>query len=259
MSDVKGAPRCRMCARPAQWFGRKGQWAAYCAGKSCSNPERICQRPECGRPFVMGIDGAGNKYCSLPCKDAAYHPTRKVGTLVCAWGCGATDVHNGRRHNSGNSWPYICASCIEPIKHVADALKRHKVSHERARKLRDDPRCEACGEVDLLVKARESSHGSLRSMLVVDHDHTCCPGAHSCGRCVRGLICRDCNSAAGLLVDSPNRARALAAYLDSWIISRVTDADSRAALAALWDEYHPRGVWTEAVNAAAMARLAEVA
>lgn len=28
---------------------------------------------------------------------------------------------------------------------------------------------------------------------VIDHDHNCCPGRNSCGDCIRGIVCRDCN------------------------------------------------------------------
>lgn len=30
--------------------------------------------------------------------------------------------------------------------------------------------------------------------LAVDHDHACCPGRKSCGRCLRGLLCTSCNN-----------------------------------------------------------------
>ena len=38
--------------------------------------------------------------------------------------------------------------------------------------------------------------------LAVDHDHKCCPGRNSCGRCVRGLLCGPCNKMLGHLRDS---------------------------------------------------------
>lgn len=49
--------------------------------------------------------------------------------------------------------------------------------------------------------------------LCVDHDHTCCPGQRSCGRCVRGLICQNCNKMLGFAGDSVVTLRAAVGYL----------------------------------------------
>lgn len=50
-------------------------------------------------------------------------------------------------------------------------------------------------------------------VMSVDHDHSCCPSRMSCcGRCVRGLLCRECNSAAGFLNDDATRILQLAEY-----------------------------------------------
>ena len=59
--------------------------------------------------------------------------------------------------------------------------------------------CDVCGRNDLTK--------------CIDHDHNCCPGRRSCGECIRGVLCTNCNTAEGLLGSDPDRALALAAYL----------------------------------------------
>lgn len=49
--------------------------------------------------------------------------------------------------------------------------------------------------------------------LAVDHDHSCCPGPTSCGRCVRGLLCAPCNSMLAHARDDPELFRRAIRYL----------------------------------------------
>jgi hypothetical protein len=75
----------------------------------------------------------------------------------------------------------------------------YKVTPERyqALSLAQNHRC-SCGK----LFAEEQPH--------VDHDHGCCAGVKSCGKCVRGLLCSRCNTVLGLLDENP---RLLPAYL----------------------------------------------
>lgn len=50
--------------------------------------------------------------------------------------------------------------------------------------------CCPCG------KELETSH--------IDHDHKCCPGRISCGKCVRGLLCSRCNLLLGMVESEPH-------------------------------------------------------
>lgn len=54
--------------------------------------------------------------------------------------------------------------------------------------------------------------GATRN-LSIDHDHACCPGRESCGRCVRGLLCRPCNDLLGHARDDLAFFRRALAYL----------------------------------------------
>jgi hypothetical protein len=50
--------------------------------------------------------------------------------------------------------------------------------------------------------------------IYVDHDHDCCRGSRSCGTCVRGLTCHQCNTGIGFFGDSPERMRRVADRLE---------------------------------------------
>jgi len=51
------------------------------------------------------------------------------------------------------------------------------------------------------------------STWAIDHDHACCPGPRSCGKCLRGLLCGNCNRGLGLFGDSLPVVESAAVYL----------------------------------------------
>jgi hypothetical protein len=67
----------------------------------------------------------------------------------------------------------------------------------------------------------------------VDHARWCCPGSKSCGRCVRGLTCNNCNVGAGHFSDDPARLRHAADAIeaaDSSIVARRSTGPVQAEL-----------------------------
>jgi hypothetical protein len=66
-------------------------------------------------------------------------------------------------------------------------------------------RCAICGAAEA---------GGRYNTWHIDHDHGCCDGGSSCGRCVRGLLCNKCNLALGYFMDDPARLRAALDYLE---------------------------------------------
>lgn len=65
--------------------------------------------------------------------------------------------------------------------------------------------CAICKSAD--TRTRWNSFG-------VDHDHSCCPGSNSCGKCVRGLLCGNCNTLLGMADDNISTLLAAVAYLE---------------------------------------------
>lgn len=70
-------------------------------------------------------------------------------------------------------------------------FKRHNITKEIYDNLLNkyNGKCWIC-------KEKDATH--------IDHNHLCCTGSWSCGKCIRGVLCSNCNTAIGLLNDDLN-------------------------------------------------------
>jgi hypothetical protein len=59
--------------------------------------------------------------------------------------------------------------------------------------------CFLCEQPETRIDPRTG----LLMNLAVDHDRRCCSGIKSCGECIRGLLCTDCNTCLGKLECKP--------------------------------------------------------
>lgn len=58
-------------------------------------------------------------------------------------------------------------------------------------------------------------HTEFARPLAIDHDHSCCPTAPTCGKCNRGLLCGSCNAALHLVDRDPTWLQKALAYTEA--------------------------------------------
>lgn len=94
-----------------------------------------------------------------------------------------------------------CQECAR----LNSQLRWHNMSlaEYRQRLLDQANACASCG--DAFLEDARAIH--------IDHDHSCCPGGRSCGKCTRALLCRRCNLTVGFSGDDVARLIAAANYL----------------------------------------------
>ena len=220
-ADVALCPVCRV--RPVKWRPRSLDWADYCGGRKCSSPRRLCRH--CGAEFLTSA--GGTRYCSADCL-YAHHHTAKQRQLPMAVVCPV----DGTEHRGRNVWG-LCADCFESIRAMAPRLRRHRVPQRLVVALVKDPTCQVPGCSVDLGQVHFPPH-----RLVVDHDHSHCPGPMGCERCVRGLICQGCNVMLGFAKDNADLLIGAAAYLRTWQRRGATSLDELTAQPPL---SHPGG------------------
>ncbi len=161
--------------------------------------DRIC--PKCATPKPAGAFYDGGGRCKA-CRSA---------DAAARWAAVKDDPEVVRRNRAGAAahwWK-------NRERHLAGKrLRGHGITEAAMGGLRaaQGGRCAICGLPEETVRVNGAGR---RQSLSVDHDHACCPGDSSCGRCIRGLLCFRCNTAIGLLGDRPEIALAAATYLDA--------------------------------------------
>ncbi len=91
-----------------------------------------------------------------------------------------------------------------------DMKKRFKIGFPEF-----DERFEKQGKMCAGCGATES--GQPSGEWHIDHDHSCCPAkGRTCGKCIRGILCRSCNLTLGNAKDNITRLRSLANYLEEY-------------------------------------------
>lgn len=174
---------CRECDRPASWAdgGRGGLCSLHYKRVQVGMTDARKYRTRVGKRTpeeILTRDLAGRKYCT-GCdrwlhEDKFRRDRRAVDNLACQ--CGS--CHVARSHGMHSSLEY------ESLLELQDGC------------------CAICGE--------PPRNGAR---LVIDHDRSHCPGARSCGECVRGLLHVECNAGLGLLGDNPEGLQRALLYL----------------------------------------------
>lgn len=117
----------------------------------------------------------------------------------------------------GSCGEWLRESSFYEAKHTSDKLQPHCKECYRDRNLKRrfkislreyNQLLESQGGVCAICKSPDSRN------LAVDHDHSCCPGNNSCGQCVRGLLCSECNTGLGRFKDNVDLMRIAITYLE---------------------------------------------
>lgn len=188
---------CRMHLRRSGQFG-------FCTFAGCDRPRRNPTAELCEGHY-------GQEWASLPLTDLKFARS-DPGTLgdrddqdrKCCRGCGewkSSGAFGKARHYSDGLNMY-CKPCTLAQRYAF----KYGLTTDQIKTLRAEQggRCKIC-------RVHEDD---LDRPLYVDHDHTHCGKKdRGCPECVRGLLCGKCNSAIGMMNDSPERLIAAAEYL----------------------------------------------
>jgi hypothetical protein len=96
-----------------------------------------------------------------------------------------------------------CKECTKLVGHSGN-LKKYGMTMDDYMDMEEKQNkfCKICGGPE-----------KYKKRLSVDHDHACCSGPTSCGKCIRGLLCSNCNRVLGQVNDDKVLLQKMIDYL----------------------------------------------
>lgn len=201
------APNVSLCVRCGCSLNGHRVDAKYCSNKCRASVNKRQRRMKAGH-FVVGQQSAclrceatfdvvrtKHVYCSDTCSKATYNERCKAAPRTCKCRICENDfMPNSSMHQ-------ICSKACHVIQRRRRTLAaKYGLDEDTFNNIlrNQDNVCAICLGIEV-------------DRWAVDHDHACCDGDKTCGKCIRGILCFRCNTALGLLKDSPlNVSRALA-------------------------------------------------
>lgn len=156
-----------------------------------SPKDGLCTRPNCSEAY----------YAKGECRRHYYITKRGKPELAVAkrgkyrydeagerWCTGCQDHHDVSEFNKSSGYSDGLEGSCREWQHWNRRWERYGLTQQDFEEILKSQGgvCAICGDPD-------PTH--------VDHDHTCCPPPvrSTCGRCVRGILCRQCNTTLGRL------------------------------------------------------------
>lgn len=190
------------------------------AGKKFTVPRVVSPGRRCGFP------GCDREYFSTGYCSAHYQQWYKGGPIYPV-GSSVRELTSLQRNESGEK---KCPGC-ETWKPETDFSARNATKGDGL-----SSHCKQCSYASGIWRTYRVTPERLQGMLEsqggcaichtpsprgdrrwhIDHDHSCCPGKTSCGKCVRGVLCGTCNSGLGMFRDSLEILRSAQHYLSNW-------------------------------------------
>lgn len=189
-------------------------------------PGRICSHPGCGKPYSSkGLCETHYRlqlYKGKPCRyegcdnpagwggKCKFHVVQEnIATYAAIGGSRRPNCSPEARDVNGHK---ECSTCVEWLPEEnfytntrhADGLEYFCKRCQKLERVEKNYKLSAA-DIDEMFEKQSGTCGicpkSLGDTWVVDHDHKCCniKGQKTCGDCVRGLLCSQCNIRLGHL------------------------------------------------------------